>query len=54
MDIYYYYNSLAEEKSLGVLSTETESVAKVLSFKARGTGLAGSGTGSKQWVENCP
>ncbi len=54
MDIYYYYNSLAEEKSLGVLSMETESIAKVLSFKARGTGLAGLGTRSEQWVENCP
>lgn len=54
MDIYYYYNSLAEEKSLGVLSVESESVAKVLSFKARGTAFAGLGTRSKQWVENCP
>ncbi len=54
MDIYYYYNSLAEEKSLGVLSVGSESIAKVLVFGPRGTGSAALGTDSKQWVENCP
>ena len=54
MDIYYYYNSLAEEKSLGVLSVGSESIAKVLPFGPRGTGSAALGTDSKQWVENCP
>ena len=54
MDIYYYYNSLAEEKSLGVLSVGSESIAKVLPFGPRGTGSAALGIDSKQWVENCP
>ena len=54
MDIYYYYNSLAEEKSLGVLSAGSGSVAKVLAFKTRGIGSTGFRTDSKQWVENCP
>lgn len=54
MDIYYYYNSLAEEKSLGVLSVGSESVAKVLAFKTHGIGSTAFGTDSKQWVENCP
>ncbi len=54
MDIYYYYNSLAEEKSLGVLSIENGSVAKVLAFGSRGTGSVSLENSSKQWVENCP
>ncbi len=53
MDIYYYYNSLAEERSFGVLSIETKSVAKVFSLSTHGTGLAAFRIGSKQWVENC-
>ena len=52
MDIYYYYNSLAEEKFLGVYPIESGSVAKVLSFKAQGTELATLGNDSKR--SNCP
>ena len=54
MDIYYYYNSLAGEKSLGELSIESGSVAKVLSFKAHGTGIATLGNDSKRSIKNCP
>lgn len=46
LDIYYYYNSLAEEKSLGLLSTGNGSDAKVIAF-------GGFGNRSKQWVGNC-
>ncbi len=47
MDIYYYYNSLSEERSLGMLALENESLAKVLNFKGRRND-------SKLSVENCP
>ena len=47
MDIYYFYNSLAEERTLGVLAVENESPAKVLPFRD-------SGNRSKLKVENCP
>ena len=47
MDIYYYYNSLSEERSLGMLAVENKSLAKVLNFKGRRNR-------SKLSVENCP
>ena len=47
MDIYYYYNSLSEERSLGMLNVENKSLAKVLDFKSRRNR-------SKLSVENCP
>ena len=46
MDIYDFYNSLAEEGSLGVLAVESGSPAKVLAFR-------GPRNRSKLMVENC-
>ncbi len=46
MDIYYFYNSLAEERSLGVLAVESGSPAKVLAFR-------GPRNRSKLQIENC-
>lgn len=37
LDIYYFSNSVSVERSLGVLGMESQSVAKVLPFKVRGT-----------------
>ena len=54
MDIYYYYNSLAEEKSSELLSIESGSVAKVLSLKTHGTGFDALGNNSKRSIGNCP
>ena len=46
MDIYYFYNSLAEERSLGVLAVETGNPAKDLAFR-------GPRNRSKLKAENC-
>ena len=54
MDIYYYYNSLAEEKSLGVFSISNENLAKVIPFGPRGNESYDSGSDSKLSVLNCP
>lgn len=53
LDIYYYSDAMPEERSLGALSNETKSVAKVLPFGDRETGLGSKKSGSKQWVQNC-
>ncbi len=54
LDIYYFSNAVSEERSLGVLCNENQSVAKVLPFKGRGTRNGDLKLDSKQWVENCP
>tara|TARA_B110001454_G_scaffold219202_1_gene252081 strand:- start:180541 stop:182340 length:1800 start_codon:yes stop_codon:yes gene_type:complete len=53
MDIYYYYNSLAEERSLGVFTLEKANPAKVIAFGSRGTESVALGIDSKQQVGNC-
>ena len=49
LDISYFYNSLADERSLGGFTVETESLAKVLPFHSKGTKILSS----KSQSENC-
>ena len=53
LDIYYFSNAVSEERSLGVLCNESQSVAKVLPFKGRGTRNGDLKLDSKLRVQNC-
>lgn len=54
LDIYYYTDAAqAEERSLGILFSDGQSIAKVLPFESRGTLENLKKAGSKQWVQNC-
>lgn len=52
LDIYYFSNAVSEERSLGVLCNENQSVAKDLPFKDRGTRNGDLNLGSKLRVQN--